>query len=176
MHQSQEIHEAEFKQAQEFHEKESKLAEDIHNKEFDRATDMHEEELLREAEQHLQVSFSTFIATFCLSSNSLRFFVSSCAACSLFPFQDMTSQLRESQKESDRDIWEQQSTAKENSMTVAALLLAGAFSMAVEGQLPSDPGYMALPDFLPGVPLVRTKEASISCLVCSSLRVSNFLP
>lgn len=56
--------------------------------------------------------------------------------------QDMTNQLRESQKEADRDLWEQQNTEKQSSMTVAALFLAGCFALAVEGQLPAETGHL----------------------------------
>ena len=62
--------------------------------------------------------------------------------------QDMTSQLRESQKEADRDLWEQQNTEKQNIMTVAALFMAGAFAMAVEGQLPAYTGSLMLIPFI----------------------------
>eukprot|EP00547_Thalassionema_nitzschioides_P003831 CAMPEP_0194221324 /NCGR_PEP_ID=MMETSP0156-20130528/30367_1 /TAXON_ID=33649 /ORGANISM="Thalassionema nitzschioides, Strain L26-B" /LENGTH=684 /DNA_ID=CAMNT_0038951691 /DNA_START=110 /DNA_END=2164 /DNA_ORIENTATION=- len=66
--------------------------------------------------------------------------------------QDMTNQLRESQKEADRDLWEQQNTEKQNSMTVAALFLAGAFALAVEGQLPPNTGGLY---FFPSISLLN---------------------
>jgi K+-sensing histidine kinase KdpD len=64
-----------------------------------------------------------------------------------FP-QDITSQIRESQKEADRDLWEQQNTEKQNIMTVAALFMAGAFALAVEGQLPANTGNLMILPFI----------------------------
>jgi uncharacterized membrane protein YgcG len=52
--------------------------------------------------------------------------------------QDVTSQLREAQKEADRDLWEQLNMEKESTMTVASLFLAGAFALTVEGLLPAE--------------------------------------
>lgn len=62
--------------------------------------------------------------------------------------QDITSQIRESQKEADRDLWEQQNTEKQNIMTVAALFMAGAFALAVEGQLPANTGNLMILPFI----------------------------
>ena len=62
--------------------------------------------------------------------------------------QDITSQIRESQKEADRDLWEQQNTEKQNIMTVAALFMAGAFALAVEGQLPANTGNLMILPFV----------------------------
>ena len=82
--------------------------------------------------------------------------------------QDMTSQLRESQKEADRDLWEQQNTEKQNTMTVAALFLAGAFAMAVEGQLPADTRDLLL---IPFIPLVEAYYFMLA-LCISMVRVA----
>ena len=58
--------------------------------------------------------------------------------------QDVTTQLRESQKEADRDLWEQQNNQMQSVMMVGALLLAGAFQLCVEGQLPPHSGNLLL--------------------------------
>ena len=50
--------------------------------------------------------------------------------------QEVTTLLREHQKEADRDIWEQRTEQYQTLMTVAALLFAGGFALVVEGQLP----------------------------------------
>ena len=68
--------------------------------------------------------------------------------------QDMTNQLRESQKEADRDLWEQQNTEKQSSMTVAALFLGAAFLLAVEGKLPERTPCTEGLYFVPSIPLM----------------------
>ena len=80
--------------------------------------------------------------------------------------QDVTAQLRESQKEADRDLWEQQNNEKQTLMMVSALLLAGAFQLTVEGQLPPETGGLLLLSdvkWADSVLLVDVYYASVGC-------------
>lgn len=60
--------------------------------------------------------------------------------------QDVTNELREAQKEADRDLMDSRTERFQNLMTVSSLLLAGCFTLAVEGVLPEDPGQMPVFD------------------------------
>ena len=59
--------------------------------------------------------------------------------------QAILADLREHDKEADRDLWEQRSERFQTLMTISGLLFAGAFALAVEGQLPGEPGVIDIP-------------------------------
>jgi acyl-CoA-binding protein len=58
--------------------------------------------------------------------------------------QSILSDLREHDKEADRDLWEQSTDRYTLLMTVSSLLLAGGFALAVEGNLPEEPGMISI--------------------------------
>ncbi|KAL1508595.1 hypothetical protein AB1Y20_004692 [Prymnesium parvum] len=51
-------------------------------------------------------------------------------------FEGILADLREQDREADRDLWEQRTERFQLLLTVASLLTAGGFTLAVEGQLP----------------------------------------
>ena len=55
-------------------------------------------------------------------------------------FEGILATLREQDREADHDMWEQRTERFQMLMTVSSLLTAGSFALAVEGQLPPEPG------------------------------------
>lgn len=55
-------------------------------------------------------------------------------------FEGILATLREQDREADHDMWEQRTERFQMLMTVSSLLTAGSFALAVEGQLPAEPG------------------------------------
>lgn len=55
-------------------------------------------------------------------------------------FEGILADLREQDREADRDLWEQRTERFQMLMTVSSLFTTGGFALAVEGQLPADPG------------------------------------
>ena len=55
-------------------------------------------------------------------------------------FEGILATLREQDREADHDLWEQRTERFQMLMTVSGLLISGGFALAVEGQLPTEPG------------------------------------
>jgi len=118
------------------------LAQDMkhHEEGLANAAELHRENIAQDREHHLEALRKSQLQHLESIRQERRLYQQARRVDHRLHFEGILADLREQDREADRDLWEQRTERFQMLMTASSLLISGGFTLVIEGQLPPTSG------------------------------------